>query len=446
MTDIPFGLARQGTYANLGSHELETMGRQASTEYLASGTPLNDAIVKIAREHPSISAHQIQRIVEFANTETFSCLFEKQAGDKNVEFPVADPAEVLHRLNDGSRPQLYRATPDDYSRSPVKTASVDVEADIALCKVFGFEPTTPALTKSAEVAPVVSIADRIMGKEAGAWTTLGKGLQAAGGALKSGFTKGGPGFVDAAKGAGSHAWEGLKGSLKEPNGWTVGAALGGAGVLGASKLLSKNSSVDEALMYAKTASSKALMVIEDLSKSVSVDAVKEATAIQLYPDSNPYGNLIRAKQKLASIKEEAWFAYDKNSELLAESEEHLKHAAKQYMFDDGNLGTIAHVMKTVQPEYVKEAMTVIMPDLKRNGLDSVKSLAAMIEYEMVKGASNRTVNPDSDLVQAYSTFCKLASGQDVLRTAAENIQSAFDQVDCVLKQAMVQNATKQSYR
>ena len=115
MPDLPFGLETKNTYAALSPADLQSMGRQASAAYLCSGTPLNDAIIKLARQHPSISPHQVQRVVEYANQETFSKLFsdnEKYASDKNIEFDVADPGDVLLELNNGAKPQVMSATPD----------------------------------------------------------------------------------------------------------------------------------------------------------------------------------------------------------------------------------------------------------------------------------------------------------------------------------------------
>src|SRR5688572_10722848 len=123
MSDLPFGIETKNTYAALSPADLQSLGKRASASYLAGEASLNDAIIKVAREYPSISPHQVQRVIEFANQETFSRLFsdgEKNASDKNIEFPVADPSVILLELNNGAKPQIMTAPPDDYSSSPVK--------------------------------------------------------------------------------------------------------------------------------------------------------------------------------------------------------------------------------------------------------------------------------------------------------------------------------------
>ena len=137
MDDMPLGLARQTSYAKLSPEDLQSMGKRASAAYLCDGVSLNCSIVKLAQEHPSISPHQVRRVVEYANTETFQSLFEKQAGDKNIEFPLADPGVILRDLNDGARPQIMAPPPSEYGRDPVKNASVNVRADVKLAQAFG---------------------------------------------------------------------------------------------------------------------------------------------------------------------------------------------------------------------------------------------------------------------------------------------------------------------
>ena len=150
--EMPFGLTRQTTHAALSSEDLNSLGKQAANMYLTCQTPLNTAVVKLAQEHASISPHQVMRIVEYANQETFQRLFddnEKYASDKNIEFPLADPRAILHELNDGARPHVMTPPPDDYSQAPVKLAHADVEADLELCRAFGVEPVSPGMEKEA---------------------------------------------------------------------------------------------------------------------------------------------------------------------------------------------------------------------------------------------------------------------------------------------------------
>lgn len=161
--EMPFGLARQTTYAALSSEDLNTMGKRAADSYLSCGVPLNKAVVKLAQEHPSISPHQVMRATEYANQETFQRLFddnEKYACDKNIDFPLADPRVILHELNDGARAHIMTPPPDDYSQAPVKMAHANVEADIELCRAFGVEPVPPGMEKEARARYIKELAKK----------------------------------------------------------------------------------------------------------------------------------------------------------------------------------------------------------------------------------------------------------------------------------------------
>lgn len=156
MDDLPSGLSSKTTYAALSPSDLRSLGKTASLGYVRRGIPLDDMVVKIAREHPSISPHQVRRIAEFANQETFGALFEdneKYANDKNVEFDVADPGKILMELDHGCHPVAVSVPPEDYSCDPIKTAHKDVLADVLLCRAFGVEPTTPVMEKTAQARP-----------------------------------------------------------------------------------------------------------------------------------------------------------------------------------------------------------------------------------------------------------------------------------------------------
>jgi len=172
MNDTTFPNDRQ-SFAKLSKEELESFGKQAAIAYMSSECSLNDAIIKIARQHPSISSHQVKRIAEYANQETFSRLFSddaKTAGDKNIEFPVADPGEILQTLNMQAEPDRVTLPDSDFHCGPVKTASVvkELEADVALAREFGFDPVSPGtevtvITKIATDTTNDQFAQRILG-------------------------------------------------------------------------------------------------------------------------------------------------------------------------------------------------------------------------------------------------------------------------------------------
>src|SRR6185369_3820861 len=141
MSDLPFGLESRNSHAALSPADLQSLGKRASISYLSGEGSLNDAIIKLARQYPSISSHQVRRIVEHANQETFAKLFannEKYASDKNVEFDVADPGAILHEINSDARPFTMTAPSSEYGQMPVKVAhdTSAVEADLALTKMF----------------------------------------------------------------------------------------------------------------------------------------------------------------------------------------------------------------------------------------------------------------------------------------------------------------------
>ncbi len=113
---------------------LELLGREAASMYITEGVPLNDAIVKLASDNGSLENEHIQRVVEFANNAVFQHKFTTE-DDKNVHFPVADPAVVLRDLHDGGSPAHDGHTMHDYDAPPsyhremeketVKTASAE---------------------------------------------------------------------------------------------------------------------------------------------------------------------------------------------------------------------------------------------------------------------------------------------------------------------------------
>ena len=555
MPDLPFGLETKNTYAALSPADLQSMGKQAAAAYLCGGTSLNDAIIKLARQHPSISPHQVQRVVEFANQETFAKLFadnEKYASDKNIEFDVADPSDVLLELNNGAKPQVMSATPSEYSSDPVKFAHSEAEADLVLAKEFlgvdwaspGSEKTSMAQSHVTPGGDVVidrilplekaaaDVADRVLasGEEDARFdnSSLPKNEHPQSGGeshdeetQKVALTMQGP--VDElqpdtpvpAAGGGSpdaspedhheqmldvqreielakkrqelqkiqqQTLDGMNPQGPPGGAPAPGPAMpaeggpppgappappGGAPVemappppppeqmpapaagpitappgaempkTGAAEL------TKQALAYVKEGRPHARLVLEDLKAATSLDRIKQATAAKGgYPMANPYGELIRCKQKLAKLYEDSTYAKGKNEELHKEATARFQKAVSQHLWDGGNFGEVAHLMSTVSDDQdtVKTAMDVLMPELLRQGLDPVRARAEAIEYEMVKGAGVRRPNPEHPIAQAYLDLCKLAEGNVVLEAAHNRIKSNYEDVDKVLTEAMAQNA------
>lgn len=598
MHDMSLGLTRQTTYAKLSPEELESMGKQAAVAYLSkTADSLNDAVIKVARQHPSISTHQIKRIAEFANTETFSRLFsdnEKYASDKNIEFPVADPGDILHELDNGARPSFVESS-DDYGCDPVKMSSADaVEADLALTKMFlGVDPASPGSEKTvvaqatlerdeagnlsierillvgeSTVKTAGAVADRILaageegtrGRQAGSLITSDDTHPAAGAkqdtydeaAQVEKVSMGGMpdmpmGPPAAAAGAGeasssldttqhpevTHASniraldrrveiekkkqelmtmqaKGME-AMGDQGGMGEGAAgapmeeappaeaapaesvpaegvpaggvpAGGAPVEGegmpqeagmeamppmasapaggpggmepASNMPApgdnvKRASVEltkQAMSYAKSNRPKASAVLDDLRQATSVENIRKmaaARSIQFpqYKSANPYGDLIRAKQKVARLLDDAVAARDTNLDYFKEAQARFSDAVIRHLHSGGGLGEVTHMMGQINPHEsaIKVGMTTVIPHIKKHGFDLSKLQAASIQYEMEKGASHRTVNTEHPVVQGYSDMLQISVNQMILNKTASGLQAKFNEVEEVLKKAMVRH-------
>lgn len=102
----------------LSSTQVRAISADVSAEYLTTGKPMNDSIIKIA-EKRGLTKHYIDRIVEQANQLTYLGLFEGGGQDKyaSVDFVVADAASI----NEALKPVIKKvAAPmlDDYHIEP----------------------------------------------------------------------------------------------------------------------------------------------------------------------------------------------------------------------------------------------------------------------------------------------------------------------------------------
>lgn len=118
----------------VSTEDINSLAKRASLMFVEEGTPLNDAIVKLAQENPYITSEQVKRVVEFANQATFQDAFEKQAGDKNIDFEIADPNIVLSRLDNLASPPVVKIA-NDYLLPPPDVRNTAVE-DQALEQIF----------------------------------------------------------------------------------------------------------------------------------------------------------------------------------------------------------------------------------------------------------------------------------------------------------------------
>jgi len=538
--DIFFGPSSKRTYAALAPTDLETMGKIAANKYLNGEMSLNDAIVKIAREHPSISSHQIRRVVEFANQETFSRMFEKNANDKNIEFPVADPGHVLHALNDSARPGTTMVEPSEYSSKPVKLAHSAVEADLEIARMFGFDMASPHIEKlasppdkimaaaeeSATGDPGAILSDspapldaRQMSSDEEAMKVSGPiderfaGLQAAQQIpqpmppqveQQPGEQQAMPQEQASPSGDDNHHERMLElqreieyakkrqeltgiqqkmiqdmapptppgmappdqaGQAGPPPGSQMAAApdqgappaeappggqgpeieipppMAGAMASPPGSGMPKTSSAmltKTAMAYAKAGRPRADIVLADLNQATSVDRIKAAAARKPdYPEANPYGNLLRLREKVAHMRNEAKVAVDTNISMTKEALDHFVHAVGQHILDEGSLGEVAHVLDcTPGDDHLKfVAVKEAMADLTKRGLDIATARAEAVQYQMTKGAAARVANPTHPVVSAYLNFQKVASAQPTLNRALEELDGYRQAIEVTFQQA-----------
>lgn len=523
MNGLPFGLESKSTFASLSPADLQSLGKRASVAYLSGGTSLNDAIIKLAREHPSISTHQVQRVVEFANQETFARLFadnEKYASDKNIEFDVADPGDILLELNNGACPTVMSVPPDEYSSAPVKLAHSAVEADVELARVFGVDLALPGSEMTVKFAQHadgrIEILERILASEGQVkQANLVSGIaaqpfpapqpspqeqmqQMAGGQpaqTSNGDThndqmlelqreielakkrqelqkveqqtidqmnpQGQPGAVPAPVPMGGPAPDaGVAGAPQDQAVQQAGPVeMGGvapeqippeaAGAItappGSEPTKMGSALMKQAMAHVKSGRPHSDLLLKAASEAASVSSIKTATAHRGgYPMANPWGNVIRAKQKIAKLLEDATYARGKNEELHKEASAQFEQALTQHLHNGGNLGEAASLMNSITGDvgHVGATLSAAMPYLVKRGFDSVKAQARAIQYEMEKGASCRTPNLAHPLAETYAALYKVAAASTLLDAARSNLQQQFDLVEKSLQEAMVNASTR----
>jgi hypothetical protein len=517
MTDLPFGLESQRTYAALNPSDLQSLGKQASVEYLSGRSSLNDAIIKLARSYPSISRHQVQRVIEFANQETFARLFadnEKYASDKNIEFPIADPEVVLLELNNGAAPHTITSAPGDYSSSPMKLAHRDVEADAVLAELFlGVEPVLPGVEKLAsshednavdhilaelrdDMKPTPSFGpasiDRILGLQKEAAIAPGMapqpgievqpqeegGGEGGGGesynqqmlelqreielakkrqelqkiqqqTLDTMNPQGQPGEVQApapaAPDAGAAAAPAEAAQASAP----VEAAPpqeelipppseGAIAVPPGSEPIKSASLVKQAMDYVKASRPRTDLALGALQLSTSLDSIKKmASERGHYPMANPYGEVIRSKQKLSCLLDEAVDAVSKMETLNKEARESFQDEVVNFMWDSGNFGEVAHLLSALpaEPSHIKSAMALAVDTLSKKGMNLREIQAGAIQYEMEKGASRRPPNTEHPIAVAFMAMEKTAHSLELLAEAKNQLCSQYNLVDNAIQEA-----------
>lgn len=95
--------------------DFEMWGRQVATDYLENNTPMNDSIIKIARDN-QLNHEHVRRVVEEANNLTYLKKFgAEKTEDKYIEFDVADARVIAKVLN---APEKTAGLQNDYIFSP----------------------------------------------------------------------------------------------------------------------------------------------------------------------------------------------------------------------------------------------------------------------------------------------------------------------------------------
>jgi hypothetical protein len=466
--NLPDGLERQTTYANLSAQDLHGLGKCASNLYLSGRCQsLGDAVIKVAAEHPSISAEQVRRVVELANTSTFLELFEKKA-DKNVEFGIADPSDVLRQINLQAGPSIVRAADADYQSEPVKTSSFrNLEADLALCGAFGLNVKTASMRKVAEDEPTPDqeegIRDFIQenaGVKDDEFHTI---MEQAGIEPDAGEEV----VYDMAHDS-SNALSGGLAADKDPADYPSDQMEMGKKVEkehtdvpavaqrismdhleeipdyydrldqmeeqakdeGMKRDAEKTSSLRmTALDYLQAGRDLTGRVRADLEKAASIQTIKKMAAPSPYRQHDPHRELIEQWHRLQKVAEDVRYAAEQNRQIAKEAAAQLSGQIGQSLLDGINLGEIVHAMEHVSSaDQIKRAMVEVMPVLAGRGFDLKELTRQTAVYQMEKGASHRVPNLDSPLLHAFGSYVKTTSAQPDLDKIARAVESKLAEV------------------
>lgn len=129
---------------NKSELELKTMGKIASAKYLSDGIPMNTTIKEMIKES-SLNPHQVARICESANIQTYDSLWnEKQAGD--FTFDLADQEKIAEELT-------------TYGSLPVTETDADINTIKDLLPPVEDVETEEELKKNAGLSKIASVID-----------------------------------------------------------------------------------------------------------------------------------------------------------------------------------------------------------------------------------------------------------------------------------------------
>lgn len=155
-SDLPSQGRLQQLHAKpLSGEHLEVLGKSASARYRTGrADTLSDAVVETVK-NGGLSPEQVQRVIEFANTDAFLYDFKKEgAGHRvvNIAGGPANPSDVFKDLNDGGGGTVFDRGVSDYNHPPkTKKASVEPRVEQAFEQVFAARnPEYPFVDPLAE--------------------------------------------------------------------------------------------------------------------------------------------------------------------------------------------------------------------------------------------------------------------------------------------------------
>jgi len=133
--------------------EYAEYGKKAARSYIDEQVPLHDSLVKVA-EDLQLNRHEIDRLVEEANTATYVKLFENTVeDDKYIEFPVAEAEKVAEAIEPKIVFSKVASFSEDYNSPPEEDGPTD---DETIKAIFG-NPESQEIEKTAEIIDHVSI-------------------------------------------------------------------------------------------------------------------------------------------------------------------------------------------------------------------------------------------------------------------------------------------------
>jgi hypothetical protein len=184
MSDLPtFGLTQQMNARPVTGEHLEVLGKQASARFMSGESKdLSTAVIETVK-HAHLSPEQVQRVVEFANTDAYLKEFKKEGQEhKYIDFghgKLANASEILKELNAGGGGSVFDAGMGDYHAPPskAKTASAQGEDgvktagakssqaandfDEKLAELFLVGSSEPEYPYAEPLAPVVELHEKL---------------------------------------------------------------------------------------------------------------------------------------------------------------------------------------------------------------------------------------------------------------------------------------------